>query len=365
MVRFRRPVLAAWLVLLVAGVTLSLLLPAHLATSFAVPGTDSDRADSALARGFGERPEGTFTVVFRVRHSSDATVQRGLRARLEAAAGTLPGGRLETFRAGAGVVYGDIATNLSLQRAKEYTSSLRRALRSAGGPTALVTGQPAVQHDLDPKLASDLRRGEMLAVPLALLVLAFVLGISLALAIPFVFAACSIAGTLALLFVVSHLVSVTSYATNLVGLVGLGLAVDYSLLVVCRYREELETGVPREIAIVRTMAGAGRAVVFSGLAVTIGLALLLFVPGAVRPHDGFGRPADPARLDRRGVDTAAGAPLVLRARVFARVRLRRAHAGPGSRGLRSPVPSCAALSPCSCRPSCCCSQPRRRRSSSG
>ncbi len=278
MVRFRRPVLAAWLVLLVAGVTLSLLLPAHLATSFAVPGTDSDRADSALARGFGERPEGTFTVVFRVRHASDATVRRRLRARLDAAAGTLPGGRLETFRAGAGVVYGELVTTLSLQRAKAYTSALRRALRSSDGPEALVTGQPAIQHDLDPQLAADLRRGETLALPLALIVLAFVLGLSLALAIPFVFAACSIAGTMAVLFATAQVVSVNSYAPNIVGLIGLGLAVDYSLLVVCRYREELETGVPREIAIVRTMAGAGRAVVFSGLAVTIGLALLLFVP---------------------------------------------------------------------------------------
>jgi uncharacterized membrane protein YdfJ with MMPL/SSD domain len=277
-VRFRRPILAAWLVLLVAGVSLSLLLPAHLGTSFAVPGTDSARADAALARGFGERPEGTFTVVFRVRHSSDAGVQRRLRARLEAAAGALPGGRLGTFRAGAGLVSGDLETNLSLQSAKAYTSPLRRALRRSGGPAALVTGQPAIQHDLDPRLTADLHRGEMLALPLALLVLAFVLGVSLSLAIPFVFAACSIAGTMALLFATAQVASVNSYAPNIVGLIGLGLAVDYSLLVVCRYREELEQGVPREVAIVRTMAGAGRAVVFSGLAVTIGLALLLFVP---------------------------------------------------------------------------------------
>ncbi len=276
--RFRRPVLAAWLVVLLAGILCSLLLPAHLATSVAVPGTDSQRADAALARGFGERPEGTFTVVFRTRHSSDQGVQRRLRERLERAARVLPGGRLGTFRAGGGIVYGELETSLSLQRAKAYTFPLRRALRSAGGPAALVTGQPAVQHDLEPQLAADLRRGETLALPLALLVLAFALGVSLALAIPFVFAACTIAGTLALLYAAAQLVSVTSYATNLVELLGLGLAVDYSLLIVCRYREELEQGVPRERAIVRTMASAGRAVAFSGVAVAIGLALLLLVP---------------------------------------------------------------------------------------
>jgi RND superfamily putative drug exporter len=272
--RFRWLVLGVWLLVLAGGVYASFLLPAHLANSFAVPGTDSERAEAVLAREFGQRPEGTFTVVFRVRHSSDKQVQAGLRGRLDHAVHVLPGGHVGTFRAGGGVVYGELESSLSLQRAKAYTEPLRRAV----GPGALVSGQPAIQHDLDPQLASDLRHGEALALPLALLVLAFVLGLSLALAIPFVFAACTIAGTLAVLYGAAHLFSITSYATNLIELIGLGLAVDYSLLIVCRYREELRDNVLREQAIVRTMASAGRAVVFSGVAVAIGLALLLFVP---------------------------------------------------------------------------------------
>src|SRR6266542_4192264 len=253
--RFRWLVLAAWLAVLVGGAYASLALPAHLANSFAVPGTESERADAVLERGFGERPEGTFTVVFRVRHSSDEGVQRRLRGRLMRAAHVLPGGHLGTFRAGGGVVYGELETGLSLQRAKSYTDRLRDAV----GADALVSGQPAIQHDLEPQLASDLRRGQALALPLALLVLAFVLGLSLALAIPFLFAACTIAGTLAVLYGAAHLFSITSYATNLVELIGLGLAVDYSLLIVCRYREELRDDSSREDAIVRTMASAGRA----------------------------------------------------------------------------------------------------------
>jgi RND superfamily putative drug exporter len=272
--RFRGAVLVLWLAVLVSGILLSLHLPSHLVNSFAVPGTPSARAETALANGFGERPEGTFTVVFRVRHSSDRAVQERLRTRLVHAAHVLPGGHLATFRAGLGVVYGDVATSLSLQRAKAYTGTLRRAV----GPDALVTGQPAIQHDLDPRLASDLRRGEMLALPLAVLVLALVLGFSLALAIPVVFAACTIAGTLALLYVTARLVPVTSYATNLVELIGLGLAIDYSLLIVSRFREEVAEDEEVDAAVARTMAGAGRAVVFSGLAVAIGLALLFFVP---------------------------------------------------------------------------------------
>src|SRR5580765_3228200 len=162
--RFRWLVLACWLGVLVGGVFASTRLPAHLASSFAVPGTDSQRAEAVLAREFGDSPEGTFTVVFPARHSTDKALQARLHARLERAARVLPGGRLDTFRAGFGVVYGELATNLTLQRAKAYTERVRLA----AGPGALVTGQPAIQHDLDPRLASDLRRGEALALPLAL-----------------------------------------------------------------------------------------------------------------------------------------------------------------------------------------------------
>src|SRR4029450_12797243 len=95
-------------------------------------------------------------------------------------------------------------------------------------------------------------------------------GRALSLPIPFVFAACTIAGTLAVLYGTAHLLSVTSYATNLVELIGLGLAIDYSLLIVCRYREELGEDVRWEQAIVRTMASAGRAIMFSGIAVALG-----------------------------------------------------------------------------------------------
>jgi putative drug exporter of the RND superfamily len=274
LLRFRWAVLAAWLAVAVAGAFASAGLPRRLVNSFDVPHTDSQRAEAALARGFGERPEGTFTVVFRVRHSSSALVQARLRARLARAAQVLPGGRVGVFRVGPGVVYGDLQSRLSLQRAEGYTGALRRTL----GGDAIVTGQPAIQHDLTPRLAADLRRGEAFALPLALLVLVAVLGISLAVAVPFVFAACTIGGALVVLYGATHLFSVSSYATNVVELIGLGLAIDYSLLVVCRYREELPRSSTREEAIARTMASTGRTVLFSGAAVAIGLALLLAVP---------------------------------------------------------------------------------------
>jgi putative drug exporter of the RND superfamily len=274
-VRFRWVVLGVWLVVLAGGAAASTWLPGHLDGSYAVPGTESQRAASLLARDFGVRPEGTFTVVFRVQ---DRRAQAGVRHRLVTAAHTLPGGRLDTFRSGFGVSYGELATSLSLHDAKGWTQRLRATLAAQPGPRALVTGEPAVQHDLDPTLAADARRGEALALPIALLILVFVLGLSLALAIPFVFAAFTIGGTLLLLDVAARYFTISPYATNLVKLIGLGLAVDYSLLIVTRYREELRSGRSRDEAITRTMATAGRAVVFSGLAVAIGLALLIVVP---------------------------------------------------------------------------------------
>ena len=272
MLRLRIPVLACWLAILVVGVLAAARLPALLSNTFTVPGTDSDRARQILANHFGERPDGVFTVVFRAPASQRASLQR----RLDAAATLVPGARPSRLQAAGGVVYGEIDSTLDLQRAKGYTPALRRAL--AGDPRAYVTGQPAIQHDLEPVLAADLRRGETIALPIALAVLITVLGLSLVIFVPFLFAACTITAALALVYVIAQGVTMVSYVTNLVELVGLGLAIDYSLLVVFRFREEVEREGTVDDAIVRTMATAGRAVMFSGATVAIGLGLLLFVP---------------------------------------------------------------------------------------
>ncbi|HEY8646564.1 MAG TPA: MMPL family transporter [Gaiellaceae bacterium] len=274
--RFRRPIVAAWLVVLVAGALASARLTPLLSNSFGVPGTDSERATTLLARDFGERPDGTFTVVFRVRHPGNRAIRDRLRRRVALAAAVIPGASIGVVRTGGGVVFVDVRTPLDLQHAKRHTDALRRAL--TGSPRAYVTGQPAIQRDVDRVFVADLRRGEAIAVPLTLLVLLVVFGFSLAVAIPFLVAACAISGTLGAVYLVAHEVSMVSYVRNLIELVGLGLAVDYSLLIVYRFREELAAGGSRDAAVERTMATAGRAVVFSGVAVAIGLGLLVLVP---------------------------------------------------------------------------------------
>ena len=278
MLRHRSLVIAAWVVVLVVGIATSTRLPGLSSNTFSVPGTDSERARVMLEESFDERPDGTFNVVFRVARPSDKGVQRKIEARLQRAARSVPGGSAGEIDTAKGIVYGRIATTLPLQEAKGYTDDVRRALRAPGEPPALVTGAPALQHDLDPIVSADLRRAELIALPVALAVLIALLGLSVAVLIPFAFAACTIAGALAAVYTLAHVMPMATYVTNLVVLIGLGLAIDYSLLVVYRYRTELASAGSHDDAVVRTMATAGRAVAFSGLVVAIGLSALLFVP---------------------------------------------------------------------------------------
>ncbi len=191
----------------------------------------------------------------------------------------LEGGRAQPLQtAGRNVVFGTIGSPLALPDAKERTDEVREAVGEPAGAETFVSGTPAIQGDLDPIFEEDLLKGEAIALPIALAVLLAVFGLSFAVLMPFIIAACTITATLGIVWVVAHFMTTAVYVTNLVQLIGLGIAIDYSLLIVYRFREELELVESKDEAIVRTMATAGRAVVFSGATVAIGLALLLFMP---------------------------------------------------------------------------------------
>src|ERR671937_820360 len=276
--RFRWPILAAWLVVLLAGGVATSRLTPLLSNTFTVPGTDSERARTILQDRFGDRSDGEFLIIYKVRNGT-AGVRLKLERSIRAAATAVPTGQETALRDGrGGVLYGSILTTLNLAKAKGYTDDIRRKLTAPPGVDAYVSGQPAIEGDLDPIFSHDLARGESIALPIALAVLLTVFGLSLAATIPFLFAAATITGTLGIVFIFAHYMTMATYVTNLVQLVGLGIAIDYSLLVVYRFREELGRGGTKDDAIVRTMATAGRAVIFSGATVAIGLALLLFMP---------------------------------------------------------------------------------------
>jgi RND superfamily putative drug exporter len=231
-----------------------------------------------LTQHFGDNIEGSFTVVFRVANPSAAAL-RNLNRRLVAAVRALPDGRAMSLRPVAGIVYGEISTPLDLQQAALQTTRLRAALGHAGLPPSYVTGAPALQHDITPILQADLRRGELIAIVAALVLLAVVLGVCVAVLMPLAVAACTTFAALSFVYLLAHEFLMVLYVPNLVELIGLGLAVDYSLLVVHRFREEL-TDTERTVddAIVATMATAGRTVLLSGVAVAIGLSVLLIIP---------------------------------------------------------------------------------------
>jgi putative drug exporter of the RND superfamily len=276
--RFRWPILAVWLVILLLGAAATSKLPALLSNTFTVPGSDSERARTILQDRFGDRSDGEFLIIYKVRNGTAGTRLK-LERSIRRAAGAVPTGQATPLRvARDGVVYGSILSTLNLADAKRYTDDIRRALRAPPGVEPFVSGQPAIQRDLDPIFSRDLARGESIALPIALVVLLAVFGLSLAATIPFLFAAATITGTLGIVYIIAHHLTMATYVTNLVQLIGLGIAIDYSLLIVYRFREELERGGSKDDAIVRTMATAGRAVLFSGATVAIGLALLLFMP---------------------------------------------------------------------------------------
>ena len=144
------------------------------------------------------------------------------------------------------------------------------------------------------------------------MVLLLVFGLSASVTIPFIFAACTITGTLGIVYGIAHVAETPTYVTNLVQLIGLGIAIDYSLLIVYRFREELGRGLEKDEAVVRTMETAGRSVVFSGLAVALGLALLVAMPLPFMRMMGVAGFLIPIVSIARRRDAPAGVALALR-----------------------------------------------------
>jgi RND superfamily putative drug exporter len=140
----------------------------------------------------------------------------------------------------------------------------------------LAVGPAASNHDFARVTRGDLRRSELIVLPLVLGLLLFVFGSVVAALLPVLVGVLAVAVGLASTGLVARFTPVSAYAGDIVSMVGLGVAIDYSLFVVSRYREELRQRPPAE-ALARTLATAGNTVVFSGVAVGIGLASLMLL----------------------------------------------------------------------------------------
>ncbi len=278
-IRYRKQVVVTWLILIILGTFAGAKLNGHLTTSLTIPGSGSARASEILSEKFQENSEGTFTIFLDFKNASKQEISI-FKEKIAAAAGTIPTAKVVQQRALGGVLYASIATSYSLPEAAKFTWSLRNALKVVGLSKALVTGPPAIYEDVTPVLASDLLRGEIIGISLALVLLLLLLGFCRAVLLPFFFAAATITAALGGVFLLAQKFLMVLYIPNIVGLIGLGLAIDYSLLIVHRFRRELLEDSELEVqeAIVRTMETAGRTIVISGVTVALGLATLLLVP---------------------------------------------------------------------------------------
>ena len=159
-------------------------------------------------------------------------------------------------------------------------------IESALRPTSLrvtLTGAPVFYQDIFDVTERDLRRAELLSIPTAAVALVLVFGSIVAGAVPGLVGGTAVAVTLALMALLGQIASLSIFSLNLATMLGLGLGIDYSLFIVSRFREELARGESIDRAIAWSLATAGRAVLFSGATVMIGLlALLTFDITALR-----------------------------------------------------------------------------------
>ncbi len=156
---------------------------------------------------------------------------------------------------------------------------LTKAVEGDQGALTVTAGGPAVVNNaVSERVESDLQRAEMIALPITLLLLVVVFGSVVAALLPLAVGVLAIIGTFAVLQLMTLFTDVSIFSLNLTTALGLGLAIDYSLFVVSRFREELAGGHDTRSAVVRTVRTAGRTVLFSAVTVSISLAAMLVFP---------------------------------------------------------------------------------------
>jgi RND superfamily putative drug exporter len=143
----------------------------------------------------------------------------------------------------------------------------------------VATGDVLINQAFNKTLEGDLQRAEYLALPITLLMLVVIFASLIAASLPLGVGLLAIVGGVGGTFFLARFTDVSQYALNIITLIGLAVAIDYSLFIVNRFRDELAAGATREDAIARSMSTAGRAITFSGITVAIGLSAMLFFQG--------------------------------------------------------------------------------------
>ncbi len=292
----RRPrrILALWAALVVASLALTLAVLPHSLS----PGVelltpkDSQRADAWLEEVRGPpKAQEAIVVSSPLYMVDDAPFRQQVEALREAILALGPevvdsvftyyDTGLEALRSDDGQA--TVMVAVLPRRAEEARSSigpLREALARATkeGFQVAMTGEASFEHDLDALAERDLRRAELVGVPVAALVLMVVFGALAAILLPLAMAGVAIVVALGIMALVGKVIALPIFTTNIVVTMGLAVGIDYALFVLSRYRDERREGVVPERAINVVGATAVRAVFFSGLVVILSLAGVMLAP---------------------------------------------------------------------------------------
>lgn len=287
MSRHRLLVLLAWAVLVVVGgVFAGDAFDRTVSVADAPAGSESLRAADRLE---ALDPEGEIvTAVIRGEDFFSPTLRDSATA-VMAAVRAVPGVAEATDAYTAGGAIGDdgrsslvvveLALGLTGDEAVAAASAVSDVLHTIDAPEVLVGGPLLAEEAFVDRATTDAAVGEGVAILVLVVLLTLALGSLRIALVPVVAALAAIAPTLAMLGLLARVVDVNEFAVNVVTILGLGLAVDYSLLVVLRLREEraADPTAPLDELVARAVAGAGRAVLVSGLAVTVALLGILIL----------------------------------------------------------------------------------------
>ncbi|HEY4098654.1 MAG TPA: MMPL family transporter [Baekduia sp.] len=268
----RRIVACFWLVLTLAGAWAASTLNDHLSQSFDAPGRPAFQANREIVQRFGAG--GTIAPIVAVGHRGDEASLRKVAAAVPGARSAVGGPGLTS--AGGGTVTALIFPPPGRAAPDESPEALAAAQRAARGTGVRITGAQALAKGGDSGGAGLLIE-TLLGGLGALLVLVVVFASPLAL-VPLLVAAVSILTTFLVLRGLAAAFEMSVVVQFLVGLIGLGVAIDYSLLLIVRWREEREGGAGDREAVEHAVATAGHAILVSGTTVAIGLVAMVAVP---------------------------------------------------------------------------------------
>ncbi|WUH93445.1 MMPL family transporter [Streptomyces sp. NBC_00433] len=256
---------------------------------FAAPGSQSSYATAALAERFpGSQPNLVLLVDTRgADPDSPAVAAQGRQLARRLAADPDVTGVSSYWDAGAPVLRAkDGGSAMITARLRgdddavaDEVKRIAPAYRGTHGPVRVTVGGTAeVLHEMQTTIQQDLVRAEMVALPITLVLLVMVFGSAVAALLPLGIGVIAILGTSAVLRGITGFTDVSVFAENLTTALGLGLAIDYALFIVRRFREELAAGAAPRPAVATTLRTAGRTVLFSALTVAAALSAMLVFP---------------------------------------------------------------------------------------